>query len=120
MGAGKEGGKVKAIEEEEVMEHYFFPKFLTSRNLLELEVRPFLPFLARGKLTKVTQLADAAFRRQILVQALVLFQYLLNFSPAERAKSVALPMTNGPALPPYVLSSINVPLPSLRVPANSR
>lgn len=30
--------KEEAEDEEEVKHHYFFPKFLTSRNLLELEV----------------------------------------------------------------------------------
>lgn len=31
-------GKQKAADDEESIEHYFFPKFLTSKNLLELEV----------------------------------------------------------------------------------
>lgn len=43
QGASKEGGerklgKRKEEDEEEIKSHYFFPKFLTSRNLLELEV----------------------------------------------------------------------------------
>lgn len=65
------------------------------------------------------QVADAAFRRQILVQALVLFQYLLSFSPSERSKANALPMTNTSALPPScVLSPTNV-RPSLAPPSQS-
>ncbi|KAL8283934.1 hypothetical protein RQP46_005366 [Phenoliferia psychrophenolica] len=68
------------------LEHYFFPKFLTSRNLLELEI------------------ADPAFRRQILVQVLVLFQILLGFTPEGRKAALALPTTNHPAaLNPHVV-----------------
>lgn len=59
-GEGKDGD---AEDLENKSEYYFFPKFLTSRNLLELE------------------LADPSFRRQILVQTLVLFQYVLAFVP---------------------------------------
>ncbi|EPQ31247.1 uncharacterized protein PFL1_01432 [Pseudozyma flocculosa PF-1] len=46
----------------------FFPKFLTGRRLLEYEIR------------------DASFRRHILVQYLILFQYLLSFTPVAREK----------------------------------
>lgn len=43
--SGKEGGEkgkgrgVDLEDEEQVKEHYFFPKYLTKRNLLDLEVR---------------------------------------------------------------------------------
>lgn len=37
--AGKQKAKLSSEEEDESLEHYFFPKFLTSKNLLELEVR---------------------------------------------------------------------------------
>lgn len=49
LGSSKEGQKVKAKSEEEdaAMEHYFFPKFLTSRNLLDLEVSPIDCILGR-------------------------------------------------------------------------
>ncbi|GAA6049941.1 hypothetical protein JCM3770_007060 [Rhodotorula araucariae] len=69
----------------EALEEYFFPKFLTSRNLLDLE------------------LADPAFRRQILVQLLILFQYLLSLTPASRERLAKLPVTNAPALTAHVL-----------------
>lgn len=52
---------------------------------------------------KVEQLADTTFRRQILIQMLVLFQYLLSLTPAENTKSLALPITNMAALPSYLL-----------------
>ncbi|GAA5992179.1 hypothetical protein JCM10908_001807 [Rhodotorula pacifica] len=70
---------------EQALEEYFFPKFLTSPDLLELE------------------LADPNFRRQILVQILILFQYLLGFSPTERSRTEKLPVTNMSAFPGYVL-----------------
>ncbi|BGP51070.1 hypothetical protein JCM10450v2_006996 [Rhodotorula kratochvilovae] len=72
--------------EEGALEEYFFPKFLTSRNLLDLE------------------LADPSFRRQILVQLLILFQYLLSLTPQSRARLAALPVTNAPALTAHVLA----------------
>lgn len=52
-----------------------------------------------------TQLADPTFRRQILVQILILFHYLLGFSPAERSRTEKLPVTNMSAYPAYVLPS---------------
>ena len=63
MSAYERGDINDEQEFSETTQSYFFPKFLTSRNLLSLE------------------LADPAFRRQILVQALILFQYLLAFIP---------------------------------------
>lgn len=54
LGSSKEGQKVKAKSEEEdaALEHYFFPKFLTSRNLLDLEVSP-IDYVLGSILTKV-------------------------------------------------------------------
>ena len=51
----------------------------------------------------LSQLADPSFRRQILVQILILFQYLLGFSPSERLRTEKLPVTNMSAYPAYVL-----------------
>ena len=53
----------------------------------------------------LSQLADPSFRRQILVQILILFQYLLGFSPSERLRTEKLPVTNMSAYPAYVLPS---------------
>jgi hypothetical protein len=44
----------------------FFPKYLTNRNLFEYELR------------------DASFRRHIIVQYLILFQFLLTFTTTHR------------------------------------
>lgn len=47
----------------------FYPKYLTGLNLFEYEIR------------------DVSFRRHILLQHLILFQFLLSFSPSAREKS---------------------------------
>lgn len=46
----------------------FFPKYLTGRNLFEYELR------------------DATFRRHVLAQYLVLFQYLRSFTQSQKDK----------------------------------
>ncbi|KIO28702.1 hypothetical protein M407DRAFT_22130 [Tulasnella calospora MUT 4182] len=48
-------------------QNYFFAKYLTSPDLLEYE------------------LADSVFRRQVLVQLLILLRYLLLFTPREKS-----------------------------------
>ncbi|WVO21599.1 uncharacterized protein IAS62_002908 [Cryptococcus decagattii] len=47
---------------------FFYPRFLTGKRLFEYE------------------LADSSFRRQILVQYFILFQFLLNLTPAHAGK----------------------------------
>ncbi|KAK8849711.1 hypothetical protein IAR55_005046 [Kwoniella newhampshirensis] len=47
---------------------FFYPRYLTGKRLLEHE------------------LADPSFRRQILVQYFILFQFLLNLTPATAGK----------------------------------
>ncbi|GAA6040856.1 hypothetical protein JCM8097_007750 [Rhodosporidiobolus ruineniae] len=93
-GVKEEGAKKKKAEdveeaeggvEAEELEEYFFPKFLTSRNLLDLE------------------LASPTFRLQLLVQTLILAQYLLTFTPTSRARLTALPLTNPAAYSSFVL-----------------
>ncbi|GAA5995522.1 THO complex subunit THO1/HPR1 [Rhodotorula paludigena] len=81
-------GKDKGGESDlpgEGLEEFFFPKFLTSRNLLDLE------------------LADPSFRRQILIQVLILIQYLVSLTPASRAQLASLPVTNQSALPAFIV-----------------
>ncbi|KAJ3064017.1 hypothetical protein HDU98_000229 [Podochytrium sp. JEL0797] len=43
-------------------DEYFFPKFLTSRNLFELQIK------------------DISFRRQIMVQMLIIFQFFMGLT----------------------------------------
>ncbi|KAG5519201.1 hypothetical protein PMAC_002289 [Pneumocystis sp. 'macacae'] len=65
---------------------YFFPKFLTSYKLLKLE------------------LADPKFRRQILVQYLILFNYLLTLTETEKNRLEKIKAVNRLLQPTYLLS----------------
>ncbi|GAA5841406.1 hypothetical protein JCM5353_007122 [Sporobolomyces roseus] len=80
------GEKDEMDKTTESLEQYFFPKFLTSRNLLSLE------------------LSDPTFRLQLLLQTLILTQYLLSLTPSARNRAQLLPLTNASAFPNYVLS----------------
>jgi THO complex subunit 1 len=71
----------KSSSIQHVKDAYFFPKFLTSRNLLEL------------------QIADSFFRRQILVQLLIVLQYLRGFSTTERLKALKVDNLNRTLIP---------------------
>ncbi|KIX06733.1 uncharacterized protein Z518_04709 [Rhinocladiella mackenziei CBS 650.93] len=62
----------------------FNPKYLTNRDLFDLEVH------------------DIAFRRHILVQALIMIDFLLSLAPAAKAKFEGL--TNKSVLYSYTLS----------------
>ncbi|MCJ1281246.1 hypothetical protein MMC26_000564 [Xylographa opegraphella] len=61
----------------------FNPKYLTSRDLFELEI------------------SDLAFRRHILVQALILIDFLLSLTPKSKAKNQS--MKNKSVLYDYTL-----------------
>ncbi|KAI9614171.1 hypothetical protein KEM48_006084, partial [Puccinia striiformis f. sp. tritici PST-130] len=65
------------------LEQFFFPKFLTKSNLLDLEI------------------ADPYFRRQVLTQFLIILQYIRGFSIEERTKRASLPKSNRTE-PPYI------------------
>ncbi|OCF34437.1 hypothetical protein I316_03951 [Kwoniella heveanensis BCC8398] len=62
------GKKRKRSTEEEGQGGFFHPRYLTGKRLLEHE------------------LADPSFRRQILTQYFILFQFLLNLTPASAGK----------------------------------
>ncbi|KAG9050630.1 hypothetical protein FS837_003730 [Tulasnella sp. UAMH 9824] len=73
-GAGAAAGSKRKFSEmldvpEDVgtQQNYFFAKYLTSPDLLDYE------------------LADSVFRRQVLVQLLILLRYLLLFTPREKS-----------------------------------
>jgi hypothetical protein len=72
-------------EEESNSNEYFFAKFLTSPDLLDLEVgiTASLPYLFL--LTFVYQVADTHFRRQFLFQLLILLSHLLSFTATTKA-----------------------------------
>lgn len=65
----------------------FNPKYLTSRDLFDLEV------------------SDTAFRRHVLVQALILLDFMLSLTP--EAKSRLANLTNKSVLYGFVLSEEN-------------
>lgn len=83
---------------------YFFAKFLTSPELLDLEVSPSfhlylhivfgrLPLFILSSVRRYetddplsTQLADTHFRRQILFQLLIVLDHLLTHTKTEKAK----------------------------------
>ncbi|ORX37677.1 THO complex subunit 1 transcription elongation factor-domain-containing protein [Kockovaella imperatae] len=64
----REHAKEQQDESQSKKGRFFHPRYLTGRKLLEHE------------------LADNAFRRQILVQYFILFQFLLNLTPASASK----------------------------------
>ncbi|GAA5942151.1 uncharacterized protein JCM15063_002017 [Sporobolomyces koalae] len=82
---GKQVESMPPEESESSLEESFFPKFLTSRNLLSLE------------------LSDPTFRLQLLLQTLILTQYLLSLTPTGRTRAQSLPLTNTTAFPAFVL-----------------
>ena len=69
-GAKAAAAKPKPLSVDEV---FFCPKYLTSRKLFKLQLR------------------DATVQRQILVQLLVLADYLSTFTAAQRARVAAVP-----------------------------
>ncbi|KAH8927718.1 hypothetical protein BT69DRAFT_1347136 [Atractiella rhizophila] len=68
---------------------FFAPKFLTSRSLFELQV------------------ADVYFRRQILVQILIMVQYLRGLVKAEHDKWESVPVPNKQVMPSLVLEEVD-------------
>lgn len=81
--------KRKRGDEDVVVERqggFFYPRYLTGKRLLQHEVclseENVLIFFADTS----AQLADTSFRRQILIQYFILFQFLLNLTPASASK----------------------------------
>ena len=81
----KRGTKRKRSETGNEIASTFNPKYLTNRDLFDLEVH------------------DIAFRRHILVQILILLDFLLSLTQTAKAKLADL--TNKSVLYPYTLSS---------------
>lgn len=86
----KDGGSKSASLQtpvEDVKKFFFYPKYLTSKTLIDLEV------------------ADGNFRKQAMIQCLILFQYLHSFTEAARTKDmVNLKHLNKSVLLPHRLS----------------
>ncbi|KAL9104743.1 MAG: hypothetical protein Q9163_000355 [Psora crenata] len=83
----KRGLKRKRNGKEDELSNSFNPKYLTSRDLFELEV------------------SDLAFRRHILVQALILIDFLLSLTP--KAKKKLKHTSNKSVLYSYTLDDEN-------------
>jgi THO complex subunit 1 len=66
--ARKAGTKRKRGDDDDDLANAFNPKYLTSRDLFELE------------------LSDLSFRRHVLVQALIIVDFLLSLSPKAKEK----------------------------------
>ncbi|EEP77785.1 conserved hypothetical protein [Uncinocarpus reesii 1704] len=80
----RRGIKRKRTENGSEAANTFNPKYLTSRDLFELEAN------------------DVAFRRHILVQSLIILDFLISLTP--RAKAKLADATNKSVLYSYVLS----------------
>lgn len=80
----KRGVKRKAGEAFEEFASTYNPKYLTSRELFSLEVklRSFCAYIRADKL----QLSDLAFQRHILVQALILLDFLISLSEKSKKR----------------------------------
>ena len=76
--------KRKRTEDEEAVGTSFNPKYLTSRDLFDLEI------------------SDTAFRRHVLVQALILLDFMLSLTP--KAKTRLADCTNKSVLYGFVLN----------------
>lgn len=109
MGKGSEemrrAMKRKRGENESEITTSFNPKYLTSRDLFELEVS-ICSLLSSLSYANITQINDVAFRRHILVQSLILLDFLLSLTPNAKAK--LSDSTNKSVLYSYVLSDDDV------------
>lgn len=76
--------KRKVTDDEEEVGTSFNPKYLTSRDLFDLEI------------------GDTAFRRHVLVQALILLDFMLSLTPNSKARLVDC--TNKSVLYGFVLN----------------
>lgn len=88
LDGGRRGGKRKRDAPDNELSNAFNPKYLTSRDLFELEI------------------SDLAFRRHILVQSLILLDFLLSLSP--KAKRKLATASNKSVLYAYVLGEDNI------------
>ncbi|KAJ5403890.1 hypothetical protein N7509_003761 [Penicillium cosmopolitanum] len=80
----RNSNKRKRVTDDTEVGTSFNPKYLTSRDLFDLEI------------------SDMAFRRHILVQALILLDFMLSLTP--KAKSRSADLTNKSVLYGFVLS----------------
>ena len=101
----KRGVKRKRIGQKDELSSSFNPKYLTSRDLFDLEVR-IVDLTYKIPLTDNHKISDLAFRRHILVQALILLDFLLSLTP--KAKKKLEHTSNKSVLYSYTLNEENV------------
>lgn len=101
----KRGVKRKRIGQEDELSTSFNPKYLTSRDLFDLEVR-IIDLASKVPPTDNHKISDLAFRRHILVQALMLLDFLLSLTP--KAKKKLEHTSNKSVLYSYTLNEENV------------
>lgn len=99
----RKSSKRKRVADEAEIASSFNPKYLTSRDLFDLEVC--VP-LGLSVPTNPVQVNDTAFRRHVLVQALILLDFMLSLTP--KAKLRLSDMTNKSVLYGFVLSDEDV------------
>ena len=101
----KRGVKRKRSGQEDELSSSFNPKYLTSRDLFDLEVS-IVDFTSKMPPTDNHKISDLAFRRHILVQALILLDFLLSLTP--KAKKKLEHTSNKSVLYSYTLNEENV------------
>lgn len=106
----KKGTKRKADEMEQPGANTFNPKYLTSRDLFSLEVSSANFRSCTNYL--LVQLSDLAFQRHILVQALIVLDFVLSLT--EKAKKRLAHLTSQKALQyGFTLNDVDVSFHSL-------
>jgi len=101
----RRGVKRKRNGQEDELASTFNPKYLTSRDLFELEVGT-IPTYRSVQLTDPRQISDLSFRRHILVQSLILVDFLLSLTA--KAKKKLESTSNKSVLYGYTLDEENV------------
>lgn len=86
----------------------FNPKYLTSKDLFQLEVRNSSPKTELVSLTFVAQIGDLSFRRHVLVQALIISDFILSLSAGAKEKLVNMNASNKSVLYNDQLNEENV------------
>ena len=102
----KRGVKRKRNGQDDELSSSFNPKYLTSRDLFDLEVGNQLDTSRVGTKLIISKISDLAFRRHILVQALILVDFLLSLTP--KAKKKLEHTSNKSVLYNYALSDEHV------------
>lgn len=91
---GRRGTKRKRGSGDDDLADAFNPKYLTSRDLFELEVgfplSVFVPYISNS----FPKISDLSFRRHILVQTLIIMDFLLSLSPKAKEKLATMTKTN--------------------------